>query len=116
SARRPPRPAVRVLSRADSSFPPARSYATSAHTVHALGGHWPARGVLVAIILSSHDALSQTQPQAESWVDRFHFEGFVDGYASANYGFAKPQTPTPDVGGGNTFRAYDVNNGFALHW
>ncbi|MBI4955034.1 MAG: outer membrane beta-barrel protein [Myxococcales bacterium] len=54
--------------------------------------------------------------QDEPWYERFDLSAFVDGYVGLNYQFPKPQTPTPGLGGGNGFRAYDVSNGVALHW
>jgi hypothetical protein len=61
-------------------------------------------------------AATTTETKEAPFFSRLSLEGFVDAYASVNYGFTKPQVPTPGVGGGNSFRAYDVVNGFALHW
>lgn len=49
-----------------------------------------------------------TEPPAPKWYDAFKLAGFVDAYASVNANLPKP--------GGNAFRAYDGNPGFALHW
>src|SRR5207244_964906 len=53
------------------------------------------------------------------WYENFKYEAFVDTYFSLNYNFPKPQYPGAIPGsplGGNQFRAYDQQNGFALHW
>jgi hypothetical protein len=47
---------------------------------------------------------------AAKWYDKAKIEGFVDAYANLNFNFPKPQT------GRNLGRAFDVSNGFALHW
>ena len=47
---------------------------------------------------------------APKWYEKAKIEGFVDAYANLNFNFPKPQT------GGNLGRAFDVSNGFALHW
>ena len=52
---------------------------------------------------------------APKWYDVIAFDAFVDAYASLNYNFPKPQGLTLGVGG-NQYRAFDVNNGFALNW
>lgn len=43
------------------------------------------------------------------WYDAAKVEGFVDAYSSWNFNFPKPPSA-------NTGRAFDVSNGFALHW
>jgi hypothetical protein len=84
-----------------------------------------------AILVESSRALAQAEdapaapaptaaapaptPPEPKWYDRFDLSAFVDGYVSVNFGFPHPETPGPS-GGGNSFRAYDVSNGFALHW
>jgi len=61
------------------------------------------------------------------WYENFKYEAFVDTYFSMNYNFPRPQYPGGILGsltagpagslaGGNQFRAYDQQNGFALHW
>jgi hypothetical protein len=44
------------------------------------------------------------------WYDALKVEGFVDAYAGVNANSPKPQTGT------NLGRAFDVTNGFAMHW
>jgi len=44
------------------------------------------------------------------WYDKAKVEGFVDTYFNLNFNFPRPQTGT------NLGRAFDVSNGFALHW
>ena len=51
-----------------------------------------------------------TKPDEGHWYDKIAVEAFVDAYANINYNFPKPQAGT------TFFRAYDVNQGFALHW
>ncbi len=45
-----------------------------------------------------------------AWYAKLKLGAFVDTYASINENFPKAQT------GENLFRAYDVSNGFAIHW
>lgn len=45
------------------------------------------------------------------WYDGAKIEGFVDAYSSWNFNFPKGNPPPGNIG-----RAYDVYNGFALHW
>jgi len=49
-------------------------------------------------------------PGARKWYDAVKVEGFVDAYASVNANSPKPQS------GQNLGRAFDVTNGFAVHW
>lgn len=49
------------------------------------------------------------------WYERFELHAVVDAYVSANFGFPQPESRT-EGRGGNAFRAFDVSNGFALHW
>src|SRR5882724_3485604 len=49
-------------------------------------------------------------PPAPKWYEKAKIEGFVDTYVSMNFNMPKPQT------GSNSLRAFDVSNGFALHW
>jgi hypothetical protein len=61
---------------------------------------------------------------AGNWYDKFTADAFVDAYGSINYNWPKPQYPaiasTVATGapgaGGNTFRAFDVAQGFAVNW
>ncbi len=47
---------------------------------------------------------------AAKWYDKAKVEGFVDTYFNLNFNFPRPQTGT------NLGRAFDVSNGFAMHW
>src|ERR1043165_1428211 len=47
---------------------------------------------------------------APKWYAKAKIEGFADAYANLNFNFPTPQTGT------NLGRAFDVSNGFALHW
>lgn len=49
------------------------------------------------------------------WYDKIDVSAFIDAYVSLNTSFPQPQGSSP-TGGGNSFRAYDVNNGVSLHW
>jgi hypothetical protein len=56
-----------------------------------------------------------------SVLDKVSADAFVDAYASANWlNSPKPQGPVNTAGsgppGGNTFRAFDSNQGFSLNW
>jgi len=53
-----------------------------------------------------------------NWYDKFAVDAFVDAYATINGNGPKPQQPVPITGGpgGNSFRAFDVAEGFALNW
>jgi putative OmpL-like beta-barrel porin-2 len=59
-----------------------------------------------------------------NWYDKFAVDAFVDAYGAVNYNFPKPQAPlvNPAVGalatggGGNSLRAFDIAQGFALNW
>jgi hypothetical protein len=53
-----------------------------------------------------------------NWYDKFAVDAFVDAYAAINANGPKPQGPVPITGGpgGNSFRAFDVAEGFALNW
>ncbi len=53
-------------------------------------------------------APAPAEPPAAKWYDAIKLAGFVDAYASVNANFPKP--------GVNSFRAFDGNTGFALHW
>ena len=55
------------------------------------------------------------EPATAKWYDGVAIEAFVDGFASINYNFPKPQSPTGGFGG-NQLRAFDTAQGFALHW
>jgi hypothetical protein len=57
-----------------------------------------------------------------NWYDKFAVDAFVDAYGSVNYNFPKPQaqfssfaTGVPG-GGGNSFHAFDVADGFSIGW
>ena len=52
-------------------------------------------------------------------LDKISADAFVDAYASYNANGPKPQGPASPAGGfpgGNSFRAFDVAQGFALNW
>jgi hypothetical protein len=49
-------------------------------------------------------------PAVRKWYDAVKIEGFVDAYASVNANSPKSQS------GQNLGRAFDVSNGFAVHW
>jgi hypothetical protein len=49
-------------------------------------------------------------PPSRKWYDGIKLEGFVDAYAGVNANSPKPQS------GQNLGRAFDVTNGFAMHW
>ena len=49
-------------------------------------------------------------PPSRKWYDAIKLEGFVDAYAGVNTLSPKPQS------GQNLGRAFDVTNGFAVHW
>ena len=53
-------------------------------------------------------------PAQGKWYDAITFSAFADAYFSLNYNFPKPQTTRGRAA--NTFRAYDVTNGFAISW
>jgi hypothetical protein len=71
------------------------------------------------------DAAQPAQPAGDAaaaakeepkWYDSFKIDAFADGYVGINFNFPRPQGPSGNGAGGNSFRAYDVNNGFTLHW
>ncbi len=64
---------------------------------------------------SPPEAAKAPEPPAAKWYDAIALEAFVDGYASVNYNFPKPQAPAGGFGG-NQLRAFDTAQGFALHW
>jgi hypothetical protein len=51
-----------------------------------------------------------SEPAVRKWYDAVKVEGFVDVYAGVNANSPKPQS------GSNLGRAFDVTNGFAVHW
>ncbi len=65
-------------------------------------------------------------PANAAWYDKLSADAFVDAYGSINWNFPKPQIANPSTsplgslsgppGGGNTFHAFDVAQGFALNW
>jgi hypothetical protein len=59
---------------------------------------------------SAVPAGAPSAPAARKWYDALKVEGFVDAYASVNANSPKPQS------GQNLGRAFDVTNGFAVHW
>jgi Putative beta-barrel porin-2, OmpL-like. bbp2 len=59
---------------------------------------------------SSAPAATPAAAATPKWYDAAKVEGFVDAYSSWNFNFPKPQVGT------NNGRAFDVANGFALHW
>lgn len=67
------------------------------------------------IAASPAPVLPEPKAADPRWYDVVKLEGFVDAYASVNYNRPRPESPGP-LGGGNQLRAYDVANGFALHW
>ncbi len=64
----------------------------------------------LTLLFRSSPAHADSAPRQQTWYDAISFKAFADGYAAVNYNFPKPQS------GRNTFRAYDVSNGFALAW
>ena len=48
--------------------------------------------------------------EKKRWVDDVSLGAFADAYAGVNASLPEPQSGT------NAFRAFDVSNGFALHW
>jgi hypothetical protein len=62
----------------------------------------------------------EKKAEEKAWYQKIKPEAFIDGYASINYNIPIPfSRTTPEGGipiGGNQLRAFDVNNGFALHW
>lgn len=66
-----------------------------------------------AVALSASQAVAQekeTEAPEKRWYDAIEVGAFVDGYASLNLNFPKPETDQ------NLFRANDTNNGFSLAW
>jgi hypothetical protein len=64
-------------------------------------------------------AAAAPPPPSPPWYDKLKVSAFGDAYYSMNFGFPRPQGGTNaavGVPGGNGERAYDFNNGFALHW
>ena len=57
----------------------------------------------------------RSRPSKPKWYDSLSVSAFVDAYVSVNFALPRPEKPT-EAGGGNSFRAYDVNNGVSLHW
>jgi hypothetical protein len=54
--------------------------------------------------------VAPSAPPSRKWYDGIKLEGFVDAYAGINANSPKPQS------GQNLGRAFDVTNGFAVHW
>ncbi|MFO0616296.1 MAG: outer membrane beta-barrel protein [Polyangiaceae bacterium] len=62
-----------------------------------------------------HAPVNQAEAPPKRWYENIELSAFIDAYVSLNTNFPQPEGPTP-TGGGNSFRAYDVNNGLSLHW
>jgi hypothetical protein len=69
----------------------------------------------VAPAIAGAESAARAEAPATRWYDEIQLGGFVDGYASVNWNFPRPASPTA-LGGGNQFRAFDTTQGFALHW
>ncbi len=52
---------------------------------------------------------SASQPQ--HWYQKLSVTAFADAYANYNFNF-----PNPSAGAHNSLRAFDLTNGFAIHW
>jgi hypothetical protein len=70
----------------------------------------PATAPAPSVVPAPPSAPSVSGLASTKWYDRIKMEGFVDAYASVNALSPKPQT------GQNLGRAFDVTNGFAMHW
>lgn len=62
------------------------------------------------------DASASAPTAAKKWYDAISLDAFADAYVSINSNNPTPASPNAAGVGGNSFRAYDVTNGFALGW